>query len=173
MSEALPRPTAGEYAAFYAGYVAGVPEGDLLATLEHQLDDALVQFGAIGEEHGDHAYAEGKWSIKQVILHVTDAERIFAYRALRIARGDETPLPGFEENAFAANSLAETRTVRDLAEEFGHVRRATLALLRPLTAEAGARRGTASGKGVTVRALAWILAGHAAHHLRILRERYI
>lgn len=173
MSDALPRPTAGEYAPYYAGYVANVPDGDLLGILEHQLDDALVQISAIGEDHGDHVYAEGKWSIKQVILHVIDAERIFAYRALRIARGDETPLPGFEENAFAANSMAEARTLGDLVEEFGHVRCATLALLRPLTAEAGARRGTASGYPVSVRALAWILAGHAAHHLRILRERYI
>jgi len=173
MSEVLPRPAADEYAPYYAGYIAGIPDGDLLTTLEHQLDDALVLFGSIGEEHGNHAYAEGKWTIKEVMAHVIDAERIFAYRALRIARGDQTPLPSFDENAFAAESLAGNRTLIDLAEEFGHVRRASLALLRPLTEEVAARRGTASGYPVSARAAAWILAGHAAHHLRLLRDRYI
>lgn len=170
---ALPRPAAGEYAPHYAGYVAAVPDGDLLETLERQLADALALGMSLDEARGDHAYAPGKWTVKEVLAHIIDAERIFAYRALRVARGDQTPLAPFDENAYAPESLAGRRALADLMEEFGHVRRATIALLRPLTAEIGERRGTASGHPVTTRSLAWIIAGHAAHHLRILRERYL
>lgn len=172
-SAALPRPAADEYFAYYAGYVGGVPEGDLLETLDRQLDELLVLCGSIDEAHGDHAYAAGKWTIKEVLGHIIDTERIFAYRTLRVARGDQTPMESFDENAYAPESLAGQRTIADLAAEFGHVRRASIALLAPLTAEIGTRRGTASGHSITVRALAWILAGHAGHHLRILRDRYI
>lgn len=170
---ALPRPAAGEYAPHYAGYVAAVADGDIRETLDQQLADLLALGMSLDEARGDHAYAAGKWTIKEVLAHIIDAERIFAYRALRVARGDQTPLAPFDENAYAPESLAGQRTIPDLMEEFGHVRRATMALLRPLTAEIGERRGIASGQPVTVRALAWIIAGHAAHHLRILRERYL
>lgn len=169
----LPRPGAGEHAEYYGRYIAKVPDGDLLLTLHRQLDEVVTFFGSIGEARGDHAYAPGKWTIKEVLAHVIDAERIFAYRALRIARGDQTPLAGFDENTFAPESLASSRTLADLAEEFVLVRRSNLAMLRSFTPEVGARRGTASGHAVSVRAIAWILAGHLAHHVQILRERYL
>lgn len=172
-AETFPRPGDDEYAPFYAGYIRGVPDGDLLEILAHQLDEVLVLCGSLIEAQGDHAYAEGKWSIKEVIGHMNDAERIFAYRALRIARGDVTPLPGFDENAYTPESGAAGRTLTDLAEEFATIRRATLSLLATFTAETAARRGTASGNPASARAIAWTIAGHAAHHLRILRERYI
>jgi uncharacterized damage-inducible protein DinB len=168
----LTRPGGDEYAPFYAGYIAGVPEGGLLEFLDHQLNTLMTLFTELSEAQGDHAYAPGKWTIKDVIQHVTDAERVFAYRLLRIARGDTTPLPGFDENAYAAESGASRRTVADLAAEFATVRRATQSLLRSLTPDTAARRGTASGATVSVRALAWMIAGHANHHLEILRERY-
>ncbi len=170
---ALPRPAADEYGAWYAGYVRLVPDGDLLATMLGQLEQVDAFIAAAGEARGDHAYAEGKWTIKEVLAHIIDAERIFAYRALRIARGDQTGLPGFDENAYGAESLAGSRTLASLAEEFALVRRANLAMLRTFPAEVAARRGTASGNPVSVRALAWIMAGHLAHHLKILRERYL
>lgn len=172
-AEIFPRPEADEYAPFYAGYIRGVPDGDLLETLTHQLDEVLVLCGSVGEGQGDHAYAEGKWTIKEVIGHMNDAERIFAYRALRIARGDATPLPGFDENAYTPESGAADRTLSDLAEEFATVRHATLSLLESMTPAAAARRGTASNQPASARAIAWTIAGHAAHHLRILRERYL
>lgn len=172
-TEALPRPGTDEYSPFYAGYINGVPEGDLLETLTHQLDEILVLCGSIGEPQGDHAYAPGKWTIKEVIGHLNDVERIFAYRALRIARGDTTPLPGFDENAYTPESGANARTLADLGEEFAAVRRATLTLLATFTAETAARRGTASGNPASARAVAWTIAGHAGHHVRILRERYL
>ncbi|MFN2315185.1 MAG: DinB family protein [Gemmatimonadales bacterium] len=172
-AESFPRPGDDEYAPFYAGYISGVPDGDLLETLTHQLDEMLVLCGSLVEAQGDLAYAEGKWTIKEVIGHMNDAERIFAYRALRIARGDATPLPGFDENAYTPESGAAGRTLADLAEEFATVRRATLSLLASLTPDAAARRGTASNQPASARAIAWTIAGHAGHHLRILRERYL
>jgi hypothetical protein len=172
-AERFPRPDSDEYAPFYAGYISGVPDGDLLETLEHQLDEVLVLCGSLVESQGDHAYASGKWTIKEVLGHVNDAERIFAYRALRMARGDSTPLPGFDEKAYTPESGAATRNVADLAAEFATVRRATLSLLGSFTPATAARRGTASGNPASARAVAWIIAGHAGHHLRILRERYL
>lgn len=172
-TEALPRPGTDEYAPYYAGYISEVPEGDLLETLTHQLDEILVLCGSIGEAQGDHAYAPGKWTIKEVLGHLNDAERVFAYRALRIARGDTTPLPGFDENVYTPESGARARTLADLAEEFAAIRRATLSLLATFTAETAARRGTASGNPASARAVAWTIAGHAGHHVRILRERYL
>lgn len=167
------RPDPSEYAPFYAGYVAKVPEGDLLVTLEAQIGEFFQSLNPITDAKGKFAYAPGKWTIKELLLHVVDAERVFSYRAMRIARGDETPLPGFDEKAWVPQSGANDRTVADLLGEFRAVRTATVALLRHLPADAVTRRGIASGNGVTVRALAWILAGHPMHHLGILRERYL
>lgn len=166
------RPDESEYAPFYAGYVALVPDGDLLQTLEEQLEETVGALKGLPESRGDFAYAPGKWTIKEVLAHLADAERVFSYRALRFARGDPTPLAAFDENLWGPNSGAGGRTLADLLEELRAVRGATLALLRHLPAEAPTRRGTASGREVTVRALAWIITGHERHHLRVLRERY-
>ena len=169
----IPRPDASEYLAYYGRYIDKVPDGDLLQTLRTQLDDTLALVRGLPEARGGHRYAPGKWSIREVLSHVIDAERIFAYRALRIARGDGTPLPGFDENAYAENAEAESRTLADLADELMHVRLGNLAMLRALSPEALARLGTASGGPVSARALAWIIAGHERHHVNLLRERYL
>jgi hypothetical protein len=167
------RPNASEYAPFYAGYVAGVPEGDLIALLEQQGEETVGLLGAISEGKADHRYAPGKWTIREVLGHVIDAERVFTYRALTFARGDAGPLPSFDENAWAANSNAGGRTMQELLAEYRAVRGATLALLRSFGKEELARSGVASKNPVTVRALAYIVAGHERHHLKILRERYL
>jgi len=167
------RPEPTEFDPFYAGYIAGVPDGDLLATLEQQGRDTRATFAGLADARGDFAYAPGKWTVKEVLGHVADGERVFAYRALSFARGESAPLPGFDEQAWTPASGARARTVADLLDELAAVRGATLALLRHLPSGAPLRRGIANGREISVRALAWIIAGHERHHLRILRERYL
>jgi uncharacterized damage-inducible protein DinB len=167
------RPGDDERAAFYAGYIADAPDGDLMDTLTAQGARIGQMVFAIPESRGDHRYAPGKWSIKDVVLHICDAERIFSYRLLRFARGDATNLPGFDEETYVQRAGAETRTLAGLSDEFRAVRHATVALLTPLDDEAMSRRGTANHNPVSARALAWIMAGHAEHHARVLRERYL
>jgi uncharacterized damage-inducible protein DinB len=171
-SPAAARPAPNEYAPYYEGYVSLV-EGDVLETLERQGAETAALLGRLTEEQGDSRYAPGKWSVKELVGHVIDAERVFAYRALRIARGDRTPLPGFDQDPYVANSNAAGRTLPSLADEFSHVRASTLALLRSLDDAAWSRSGVASDNEVTVRALAHIIAGHETHHIKILRERYL
>jgi hypothetical protein len=171
-TSSLPRPADDEFAPFYAGYIAKVPEGEVLRYLETQLREVRSLLSTIPEGRGAHRYAEGKWSIKEVIGHMCDAERIFSYRVLRIARNDETPLPGFDENKYVPAGKFDARTMASLVDEVVQVRDATMSLVRTLDAEMGARRGTASGKSVTARALVYIIAGHMAHHTAVLRERY-
>ena len=170
---ALARPAADEFSAYYTPYVARVPDGDLLATLGAQLGETIALLRGITPERSLHRYAPGKWSMRDVVQHLCDAERIFAYRALRIARGDETPLPGWDENRYAPVAGADRRPWPELIAELEAVRAATLALFRGLDAEAFARRGVANGQPVTVRALAWIITGHERHHVAVLRERYL
>ena len=167
------RPEPSEYAPFYAGYVAKVPDGDLLQTLETGLADYAATFGTLPESRGGHAYAPGKWTLRELLGHVIDAERVFAYRAMRIARGDTTPLPGFDEKAWVPESGSNQRSLADLLGELEAVRGATVALLRHLPEASITRTGTASNHPVSVRALAWIIAGHPIHHLGIVRERYL
>jgi len=167
------RPDADEYLEYYGRYIARVPDGDLLGTLEQQNEDTMALLAAVPEAKGDFAYAPGKWTLKEVIGHVADGERVFSYRALRIARGDQTPLPGFDEKAWVPNAGCAGRTVADLLGELRAVRAGTLALFRHRPPEAATRRGTASNGPVSVRALAWIIAGHERHHLAIIRERYL
>lgn len=167
------RPSQDEYAPFYAGYVAAVPDGDVLATLSHSLEGALELLGSVSEEVAESAYAPGKWTLKEVVQHCTDAERIFAYRILRIGRGDTTDLPGWDEQTYAPASRANERTMQSLVEELRTVRDATLSLLRGLPVDAWTMRGRTNGMDVTVRGIAWITAGHLLHHLRIVRERYL
>jgi hypothetical protein len=166
------RPRADEYAPYYQKYVDLVPAGDLIALLNRQNDATVALLGRVKEGDAGYRYAPDKWSIREVVGHVADAERVFAYRALRFARGDEGALLSFDEKAFVAGGGFERRTLADLVAEFRAVRQATLALLRSLDEAAWARGGTASGKHVTVRALGHIIAGHEAHHVAILKERY-
>jgi len=167
------RPEASEYAPFYAGYVGLVPDGDLLDTLERQGEDTARILGGLPEARGDHAYAPGKWTVKEVLGHLADGERVFSYRALSFARGDATPLPGFEENVWVPASGARDRTLSSLVAELRAVRAATLALLRGLPPGADLRRGVANEQEISVRGLAWVITGHERHHLKILRERYL
>lgn len=170
---ALPRPDASEFSSFYAGYVARVPDGDIVGTLARQVDDTAALVRGLSESQGDFRYADGKWSIKEVIGHLADTERVMAYRAARAARGDATPLPPFDENLWVANAGFGARTLADLVAELRAVRAATVAFFAPLTGEEAARRGVASGHEITARALAWIIAGHERHHAAILKERYL
>ncbi|HEX8670960.1 MAG TPA: DinB family protein [Longimicrobium sp.] len=165
-------PAEGEYASFYAGYVALASQGDLLKRLEAQIQEVSGLLRGLSEEEALFRYAPGKWSVKEVAGHLADTERIMAYRALRIARGDTTPLPGFDENSFVATAGFDARPLPLLVEEWETVRRASILLLRSFNVEAAGRTGTASGAPITVRALAYIIAGHVAHHLEILRTWY-
>lgn len=170
---AMAPPAGDEYAPYYGRYISRVPPGaDILDQLDRQREDVLARFRAVPESKGAHRYAAGKWSVRQVVCHLSDTERIMAYRALRIARADPTPLPGFDENAFAPESGADAVPLAELVAEFAAVRRASLALFRHLPPDAWIRRGTASESPFSVRALAWIIVGHPIHHLDVLRERY-
>lgn len=166
------RPEATEYADNYANYVAKVPGSDILTVLESQRLQMLQLFAGRSERDGSFRYAPGKWSVKEILGHITDTERIFTYRALRIGRGDQTPLPGFEQDDFVKNGAFGERTLASLAEEFGLVRSASTALFRSFPEKVLSRHGVASQKEVTVRALAFITAGHQIHHRIILEERY-
>ena len=167
------RPGADEYAPYYAGYVARVTPGDLVTALATQLATTLELFGAVPEERGDYRYAPDKWSIKEVAGHLCDIERIMSYRLLRVARGDATPLPGFEQNDYVPAGAFDRRTLRSLTDELRHLRAATVDLVRSLDEAALARRGTANGLPVTARALVYIIAGHELHHVEVLRTRYL
>ncbi len=169
----IPKPDASEFLEYYGKYVARVPGGDAMKALQDQLGEVLTLVRELPEERGGHRYAPDKWSIREVLGHIMDAERIFAYRALRIARGDATPLATFDENAYVPAGRFDARTLADLAEEYQAVRRATVLLFRSMDGDALGRMGVASGAGVSVRALAWIIAGHEAHHVALLRERYL
>ena len=145
----IPRPQADEYAPYYGNYIGRVPDGDLLAQLSTQLGETLKLIQAIPEARGTHRYAPGKWSIKEVIGHVSDTERIMSYRALRIGRGDATPLPGYEQDDYVPAGGFDARTLADLALELAAVRQATIHLFRHFDAEALTRRGTASDRPFT------------------------
>ncbi len=167
------RPDATEYASAYENYVALVPGDDVIAVLSRQRAETRDLLRGIPEDAADSRYAPGKWSIKELVGHIIDGERVFAYRALRFARGDRTPLAGFDQDPYVAAANSDARTLASLAEEFEHVRASTVLLLQSLDGEAWQRRGTASDNEISVRALAYIIAGHEAHHVRILRERYL
>ncbi|HVG43653.1 MAG TPA: DinB family protein [Longimicrobium sp.] len=167
------RPAADEHAPYYARYIDLVPDGDLLDYLQRQMESAAAFLRAIPAEKHGHRYAEGKWSVREMVGHIADTERIFAYRALRFARADQTPLAGFDENAYVPAANFDARDLDSLVDEWVHVRLATLALLRGLDAGAPLRRGKANDQEISVRALAWVTAGHVDHHAAILRERYL
>lgn len=165
-------PAADEYADFHKGYLAAVRhETDGLVALERQ-QPAIEAIGRLTPEQAAHRYAEGKWNVKELVGHMADAERVMSYRLLRIARGDTTPLPGFDEKAFVAGSRADRRELSDLAAELASVRAATLTLVRSLDEQALGHRGVVNDWSLTARGLVFIIAGHVQHHLNILRERY-
>ena len=170
---AIPRPQPQEYSSYAAGYVALVPRQDVLAALTNQLPETVALLSILSEEDGDLRYAPGKWSVKEVVGHVCDTERIFAYRALRISRNDPTPLAGFEQDDYVRGGPFAHCRLSDLVEEFTHIRRASLSLFRSLDETAWLRRGVANQNEVSVRAIAYIIAGHELHHRRVLQEKYL
>jgi DinB superfamily/ClpX C4-type zinc finger len=168
-TEAVPPPDPSEYAPYYGRYISLVPGTDLFAALRAQRPETLELFSGL---NGDRQYAAGKWTVKEVLGHLIDTERIMAYRALRIARNDATPLPGFEQDDYVRYGGFGACRLTDLMDEFDCVRETTLFLFEKLPAEAWLRRGTASENAVSARALGYIIAGHELHHRRILKEKY-
>ena len=166
-------PERNEAAPYYFTYIDRVAGGDVAGTLETQLSEAMTFWPSIGEEQSLRRYAPEKWSIRQVLNHLNDAERVFVSRALWFARGFDSPLPSFEQDVAVAGARADECPWASHVEEFRAVRLATLSFVRNLPADAWARSGVASGNPVTVRALTYIVAGHFAHHLAIVRERYL
>jgi hypothetical protein len=166
------RPQAGEYNPYYDRYISLVGSDDIIGLLERQPQETLPLLKSASAK-ADFRYAPGKWSVKEMLGHVNDTERIMAYRALRVARGDKTPMPGFEQDDYIRDGNFAQRMLTDLIDEFTDVRRATLSLFRHIDAEAGSRRGVANGDAISARALAYIIAGHELHHRRVLQEKYL
>jgi uncharacterized damage-inducible protein DinB len=169
---AIERPKTDEHSAYFSRYIDRVPEGNLIGLLESQFSDTLALLQRVPRDREDFAYADGKWTVKEVVGHIADTERVFAYRALRFARNDPTELASFDENAWVTNASFGQRRLADLIDELDAVRQATIRLARSLNAEELARRGVASGNPVSVRALFYIIAGHERHHVGLFRERY-
>ena len=168
----IARPEPGEYAPYYDRYISLVQGTDILGTLDAQRRQMVLLLSGRDEKDGDFRYAPNKWNAKEVLGHVCDTERIFAYRALRIARGDQTPLAGFEQDDYVRNGPFASAPIGEMVEDYIAVRRATLTLLRNLDEAAWTRRGVANKNEVSVRALGYIIAGHEVHHRRILEEKY-
>lgn len=166
------KPQAHEYNPYYDKYVSKVPEGEVLALLQSQSEETLALLRQVPESRAGFRYAPGKWSIKEVVGHMCDTERIMAYRALRVGRGDTKPLPGFEQDDYIQTGNFERRTLADLVNEFQLIRQTTLALFRNFDEEALLRMGTASDSPISTRALVYIVAGHERHHAQILKEKY-
>ena len=167
------RPGTDEYPPYTAGYISRVPDGDIVDILSRQISETLALLNSIPDSRADYKYQPEKWSIKEVVGHMGDAERVFSYRALRFSRGDATPVEGFDENTYVANSPFARASLANLTNELEHIRRATIHLFANLDAAAMEQRGVANGLDVSVRALAYIIAGHESHHLNTLRTRYL
>ncbi len=162
-----------EYAEFYAPYISTLTDEDLIEELEISVHRLIRFVQEIPMDKFDYRYAEGKWTIKDILQHLIDAERVFSYRALRFARNDSTELPGFEENDYANVADGCKRSIKELLTELAIVRQSTLALFKTFSDEVLMRRGVASGRVMSVRALGFIIIGHQNHHQRIFAERYL
>lgn len=169
----MERPAQKEYAEYYHRYVDRVPDGDIIEILEDQCVEMEGLLAGVSPEKANYRYAAGKWSIKEVIGHVNDVDRVFAYRMLAFARGDTSPIPGMEQDDWVAAANFGDRSLSDLVSEFAAIRRSLVALCASLDGRALARQGTASGVEFTARSIPWILAGHVRHHLEVIRERYL
>lgn len=167
------RPSSGEYDPYFERYISRVPTGPIFLQLQRQLEETLGLFHGLPATKGDFAYAPGKWTLKEVVGHICDTERIMAYRALRFARNDQTALPGFDETLYVPHGGFGTRTLKSLLDEFRLVRGATVALFENLPVEAFVRRGMANETPASVRALGYVIAGHELHHVGILKEKYL
>lgn len=169
----ITRPSESEYAPYFRRYTSKIGESDAFPVLEGAFKENMAFFESIPDDHWEHRYAPGKWSLKESIIHMIDTERIFAYRALRIARNDQTPLPGFEQDDYVPHYNAEQRSPASIISEYKAVRTATLELFRYLREEDLSRTGTASSMPISVRALAYLIAGHERHHIMLAKEKYL
>ncbi|MCB0630614.1 MAG: DinB family protein [Saprospiraceae bacterium] len=169
----ITQPAPTEYAPFFNTYVSKVDDPDAFALMERAAVETPAFLDGIPHEKWEYRYAPGKWSLKESLIHMLDTERIFSYRALRIARNDKTPLPGFEQDDYIPFYNTDQRSPESIIDEYNHIRAATLHLFRYLTPEDLNRSGTASGGSITVRALAYLITGHEIHHMRLIRERYL
>lgn len=169
----MPRPDLATVPAFFHRYIQQVQESEVVPAIENNTKEMVAFISSIPEEKWSYRYAEGKWSIKEMIQHITDAERIFSYRALCFARGEKVSLPGFEENNYAAASKADNRTKDELVKEFTIVRKSAEALYQSFDEEQLQQTGKANNNPVSVNAIGFIIPGHAKHHLNILKERYL
>ena len=169
----MKRPETNEFAPYYNTYVSLIEGDGVMAELETQTEILRAAVAGLTEDRGSYAYAEGKWTIKELLSHLIDGERIFAYRVLRISRGDTTPIEGFEQDDYIATSRVNDRTFANLIDEFAFERQANLIMVGNIDDETSKRMGTASDKPVSVRALTYIMAGHVKHHLKILADRYL
>lgn len=167
------RPQTSEYGLYYQAYINKVETDNLNEALRRGKTTTLDFFTNLPEDKWDYRYAPEKWTVKEMLLHIIDAERVFAYRALRIGRSDETPLPGFDENTYAANSRANSRSPKSLLAEYETVREATLSLYQSFDETALKRIGTASNNPASPRAIGFIIAGHEIHHMGVIKERYL
>jgi hypothetical protein len=166
------RPPQNEYDPYYENYIKLVPGEKAVPVLAKQPAELAAIFSSLAEEQGTFAYAEGKWTIKELLSHLIDGERMFAYRVFRIARGDETPIEGFEQDGYIENSHANTRTFAEMLHEFDLLRDANILFFENLADEDWQRVGTANNARISVRALAFIMAGHITYHINVLHERY-
>ena len=167
------RPAGDEHIAYYSTYIDRVPDGDIVETLKRDTTETLAFLRAIPESRFDFQYAPEKWTIRQVVGHLADGERVFQYRAWRFSRADTIPVPGFDENLYVANGPFTRVSMPDLISEFENLRRATIHLFSSMDGESMARRGVANDAEISVRAIAFIIAGHVSHHLQVLKERYL
>lgn len=169
----MKKPLPGDYSPYYQDYIDSVVEDDALKFLREQLKAITDFFNSIPEEKGKLSYAKGKWTVKEVIGHIIDTERIMAYRALCIARGEKQPLPGFDQDSYVANAKSNSRKISELVDEFRKVRESNIVLFYSLDEDSFNNRGVVNGKEVTVKALLFIVAGHCAHHINVLKEKYL
>jgi len=169
----MKRPEKTEYAEYYDRYISLVAETDIVSAMQSQVDEVTDLFSQISDEKGVYAYAEGKWTITELLGHLIDGERIFAYRAFRFSRADKTPLPGFDQNPYIENANYNSIKLAHLLDELVLLRKSNILFFKNLTDEMWSRTGTASDNEISVRALAFIMVGHIHHHLKILQEKYL
>ncbi|MBT2681456.1 DinB family protein [Bacillus sp. ISL-35] len=169
----LKRPDLEEFPVYMRSYVQLIPEGDIIQILNGQLASTHKLFSVVTEEQADYRYAEGKWTLSEVLGHLTDTERIMSYRILRIARGDKSPLMGFDENEYVQEASFYERAIAELLEDYQNVRRSTISLLKGLPQKSLLNKGNANGFEVSVETIAYMIAGHELHHLKIIQQKYL
>ncbi len=169
----MQKPNVTEYAPYYQRYIDLITTDDIFSFFKQQTEEIVALFTNLSEEQASFRYAEGKWTIKELLAHIVDSERIFGYRVLAISRGEKNPLPGFAENEYVKNGKYENRSLQSFLSEYSYLSSANLELFKSLDEEMHAQKGTASGKEVTARAILFVTIGHEKHHLEIIKSRYL